>query len=327
MKERYHQQVRPFLYECGLVDDDEDPIELARFGIACQCLSTRAFHLAGSDTTVDTDYNGPFLLPLIDMLNHSVERKCTTLQRNDRGFLMIAERDIVPGEEILHSYGDDLTAAQFLQTFGFVPTEILQKCYQPSDETSCPVIFRHEEIVQACWKVIESGFPDKLAHCIPDDETWEVKIDRARPYSNNTMLAVDGDLSDELVTISCLPFLPESEYQEVAAEESLEGSMLLEDTFLAHLACLAILEAIRNKQKGYETVVKSDSLEKDQALLKELMLGQDDADDRFAYGLAVCIQEKKCLGRTRRKALEVLARFGVLEENELEQATKRARTE
>ena len=52
-------------------------------------------------------YRGPFLLPIIDLLNHSSieNKKCTTLRRDtsssNGGFYMIAERHIIKGEEIL----------------------------------------------------------------------------------------------------------------------------------------------------------------------------------------------------------------------------------
>ena len=170
------------------------------FKSACACISTRGFHLGcgpasdrggvgdgsndgasaiGGVATTDAPYTGPFLLPLIDLLNHSssLRRRCTSLQRmgqsaavrtamaealgasgtpektggdigrkrggdGNRGgsvtvgsgddedgssFIMGAERNIVKGEEILHSYGDQLTSAHQLQTFGFVEERYIQR--------------------------------------------------------------------------------------------------------------------------------------------------------------------------------------------------------
>lgn len=120
------------------------------FRQGCMCISTRAFHMT-SQSSDRSNYQGPYLLPYIDLLNHaprSSSKHVTTLQRDpkDGSFVMIAERDICTGEEICHSYdcggqvddivdaadrGEDtkqiesvesssLSSAQLLQTFGFV---------------------------------------------------------------------------------------------------------------------------------------------------------------------------------------------------------------
>jgi len=62
------------------------------------CISTRGFHYStSSPTTTATNsssssylndnkehrYDGPFLLPIIDLLNHDPENTCTTLQYDD----------------------------------------------------------------------------------------------------------------------------------------------------------------------------------------------------------------------------------------------------
>ena len=163
--EQYEHRVEPFLRHIGIfsstsapdnVDDDDDDIndkdkalvstekekKFEQFILASQCISTRGFHMTTKKSTTctsssyggtspspstDDDYDGPFLLPVIDLLNHDPSNKCTTLQRSthnvdDDYFYMIAERDICEGEEVVHSYGDGLTSAQLLQTFGFVPS-------------------------------------------------------------------------------------------------------------------------------------------------------------------------------------------------------------
>lgn len=66
---------------------------------------------------------GPFLLPIMDLLNHTSEAAlvCTTLARMDKGgnaFQMHASRDIAAGEEVLISYGEHGTA-ELLRTYGF----------------------------------------------------------------------------------------------------------------------------------------------------------------------------------------------------------------
>jgi hypothetical protein len=113
------------------------------FREGCMCISSRAFHMQLQPDTANSDYHGPYLLPYIDLLNHSPQtspKHVTTLRRDptDGSFVMMAERDIAIGEEICHSYdvGDavdgtikqhesssSLTSAQMLQTFGFVDVE------------------------------------------------------------------------------------------------------------------------------------------------------------------------------------------------------------
>lgn len=109
IQSRYKIGVRPYLKFIGIVTNDarsEDEFE--RFKLASMCLSTRGFHLRreedgtdGSSTSSST-YSGPFLLPYIDLLNHSRQQKCTTLQRDpsDGSFYMIAERDVTENEEV-----------------------------------------------------------------------------------------------------------------------------------------------------------------------------------------------------------------------------------
>ena len=97
--------------------------EERRFRQACMCISTRGFHLSSNNEDTSS-WSGPFLLPLIDLLNHNPAQSCTTLQRDDTNdFIMIAERELARGDEVFHSYGKDLSSAQVLQTFGFVPRE------------------------------------------------------------------------------------------------------------------------------------------------------------------------------------------------------------
>mmetsp|Transcript_27270 Transcript_27270/g.39946 ORF Transcript_27270/g.39946 Transcript_27270/m.39946 type:complete len:648 (-) Transcript_27270:729-2672(-) len=148
-------------------DDDNDDHGYNLFLYASACLSTRGFHLSqqqkndekGNNCNNET-YTGPYLLPLIDLLNHASSstaasaacpnqnQKCTTLQKdiNTKSFYMQAERTIQPNEVIRHSYygnhnnngNCDLNSSQLLQTFGFVTDEnmILQATSLSSSSTS-----------------------------------------------------------------------------------------------------------------------------------------------------------------------------------------------
>ena len=138
LQTRYVTSVRPILKEHGLISrflqNEAAPSqeEFDLFQDACVCISTRAFDLSTETGNNDSDveshaFNGPFLLPLIDLLNHDCRRrKSTTLRSDGHSFYMTAERDIGIDEEVVHSYGDQLCAAQFLQTFGFVPDDAVQ---------------------------------------------------------------------------------------------------------------------------------------------------------------------------------------------------------
>eukprot|EP00592_Proboscia_alata_P022157 CAMPEP_0194421492 /NCGR_PEP_ID=MMETSP0176-20130528/20724_1 /TAXON_ID=216777 /ORGANISM="Proboscia alata, Strain PI-D3" /LENGTH=635 /DNA_ID=CAMNT_0039229627 /DNA_START=40 /DNA_END=1944 /DNA_ORIENTATION=- len=182
-KSRFESHVRPFLQtylrSCGV----DAAVSYEEFQTCVQIISTRGFHTQPPPTGDDTAqaYSGPYLLPFIDLLNHTSDRgkKCTTLKRqsspsnkaarastttaqpsskkhpntNDASFVMVAERPIQAGEELLHSYGEDLTSSQFLQTFGFVPTELSRA---------------------ACSAVLKTDMPNTRNECTPDILTCAV---------------------------------------------------------------------------------------------------------------------------------------------------------
>jgi hypothetical protein len=369
MQERFKEQIRPYLVYCGIlaveshqatdIDADENNQlhhllhEYNRFSVACQCLSTRGFHLSttaieeskqsslhkqrvqGDTSRTKPAYPGPFLLPLIDLLNHSTELRCTSLQRFPDAFVMIAEREIALGEEILHSYGDDLTASQFLQTFGFVPrATMMNRCNSTAPEPSTneltmhtlsPAILRKQEVMEGCFQVIEEmSLPTKLAASMEaqnmEDEVWSVAVDRSRQadfISDDLLIDAANPLTDELVTLCCLPFLPQCAYQEAAS--GLLDRSILEDYFLGKLVCTSLLRIIETKLTGYETLVKGRTLKEDQRQLRELLKQETSKKDgkcfgtldwtterRLQYGLTICVEEKMCLAALRRKVLQVL---------------------
>ena len=272
VRERYLGQIRPYLIACGILDDalhDLDK-ELDKFLVATQCLSTRCFHVQTTPTTTDTktpmdvggaataaaSTGGPFLLPVIDLLNHSTDPriKCTTLMQgttttaaavslNSPFFVMRAERDIRVGEEICHSYGDELTACQSLQTFGFVERSVMefimeaknhsrtgqqQQQQEPQQQhkqqrqirAPSPALISKRLVLESCWQVIESDLPRRLRQAMEEadmeDEVWDIQVDRSRTadFLPDQLLVERGgrgdvtSLSDELVTLACLPFLP-----------------------------------------------------------------------------------------------------------------------
>ena len=259
--------------------DEEDAMETSAeyqaFLEASMCISTRGFHLlptkpssheqtetAGGATISSTNtnsYDGPFLLPIIDLLNHDPQNSCTTLKRhqsneNNDGsyFAMVAERDIAQGEEIFHSYGSDLTSAQLLQTFGFVPRNnstgaLAAVASDPLkvSQSSTPVGFSTKDHLLVASKSLKaSSFPDTIMdriraqssdsaerddgnfEDIEDDCFWEVCDipDRPKMVSSDEFLISASQmggsdstflLTDDIVTLMAAQFLPEDAYDEI----------------------------------------------------------------------------------------------------------------
>jgi hypothetical protein len=124
-----------------------DP-SLGAFLRACAAVRTRGFF----DAAATGGAAGPYMLPAIDMLNHSRAGQATSLvversvERTEgsaasrsapssessggitRGgnsplvFSMRAERDLAAGEEVVHTY-DDFSDSQLLLTYGFVSSD------------------------------------------------------------------------------------------------------------------------------------------------------------------------------------------------------------
>lgn len=298
LRQRYCDQIRPYLVHCAVLlrhstDDNVDSVEeqeFQDFATACQVLSTRAFHMdnhtaAVSNNDTEVAYSGPYLLPVMDLLNHASStsgQSCTSLQLRGGDFIMVAERKIAVSEEILHSYGDHLTSSHFLVSFGFVPDCMIQRAAAavPSSDhpilaTSPAVLSKTRDIWESCWHLIESGFPKDLAAFMQDnmdDEAWPIKVDRSRtadyvledillvpPTSIETSSrsAVDvlqlQTLTNELVTAACIPFLPKCAYSEITDRTLLDGS-ILEDYFLGKLVGAALLKTIKRKFATYAPI-------------------------------------------------------------------------
>ena len=342
---RYLGQVRPYLVYCSVLTQEVDDVEseIREFLHASQCLSTRCFHLQQTQSTASpletessSSYTGPYLLPLIDLLNHSTypESRCTTLESNGASFIMKAERPISAGEEILHSYGNDLTISQFLQTFGFIEEKLLHDLTLPPSASKStlayfpsPVIVSKHLILDACWQVVESGYPERLGQAMEqaemEDEIWAVKVDKKRGTQNPLIpdpLLIDRTnlLSDELVTVACLPFLPGCACRE--AGRSLLGREILEDYFLGNLVAKSLLQAIQMRLEAYKPIVWNDSQKSNDAeFLKELLDSSDKKSDhgrRASYGLALRIDEKATLEALRHEVLQIIV---FLEESSTDQ--------
>eukprot|EP00977_Amphora_coffeiformis_P020486 scaffold8306_cov171-Amphora_coffeaeformis.AAC.3 len=375
VRERYMTQIRPYLQQtCPpignmFLENNNSPsdAELERFTTASACLSTRCFHLeatsevgaaveeaevenedakpASRNNRTDDDeeatYTGPFLLPVIDLLNHAASNEsgyCTTLHRDaDGSFYMKAERPIAANQEILHSYGDHLTASQCLQTFGFVPTSRMHTIVNDDKPEGyrnlTPALLRKQDVLETCWNVIASDLPTRLAAAMTDmeDEAWIVKVDRRRTadfISDDLIVDYSTSMTDEIVTTACLAFLPVCAYREAA--QALLSAEILDDFFLGTLVCTSLLQVLQAKLEQYRPITWEGTVYEDDAQLLRQLLLMSTADggttslpqQRLMYGLTLRLEEKMCLHSLRRTVVETLSR---LEEDLPEdmQATKK----
>jgi len=380
------------------------------FRQGCMCISTRAFHMSshndsgGAATTVSSDYDGPYLLPYIDLLNHaplSSAKHVTTLRRDptDKSFVMIAERDISVGEEICHSYdvadtvdatrkqseSSSFTSAQLLQTFGFVDVDQSgrrivdfflddrDKCNDnntlpnPTDgavylgHNITPAVLTKDEICDACRELSRSTYITELHNLMERsgmlDEGWQYwdlptmssngNDPRAKAMDNlpsELIVSSERSLTDELITICCLNFLPDDTLNELLEDEDtvLLNDEVLEDFFLGKLVLQAIINAVKLKLKSYEVVVDCSGLTGEDTIfpilpaLREayssrsasLCWGKNEvADaralskliasnsqhlpgvDKFLYGLIVSLEERASLIQLRKRACDLIVQI------------------
>jgi hypothetical protein len=310
LEKRYQLGVVPFLQHLGVLDkkrqrrgDTTAPTdelaktkEFSSFLEASMCISTRGFHLMDTGEEKEDEkkvdaaqpaYDGPFLLPVIDLLNHDPAKACTTLQRDAAtgNFSMVAERPLVAGEDVMHSYGDSLTSAQLLQTFGFVPRSHTEKVLKSSGSvTTTPTsLHKIDHVIRASLIMKSSSFPKELqenilgtyrkkikrqdnadatALHIDDDKVWQVEDipDRrmADSISEEFLLSVADSgrlLRDDLITLCVVQFLPEEAFDDVFSDERsstrLDRSILEDDNYLGMLVCHTILTAISIKADEY----------------------------------------------------------------------------
>ncbi len=295
LKTRFEKSVKPFLIANKVIDEcpgDESEL-FAMFEIACACVATRAFHLKDDNKNATGSGSYLYLLPYIDMLNHSSSptAKCTTLQRRTAtpssseneystqdGFFMIAERDIQEGEEILHSYGN-LTSGQQLQTFGFVEGCLVQRalkgCFNRNQTT--PAVIPMSSIMSSCLRTSLSDLPQKLEEMIQKDtslqdfDVWNLpqpsdlesrKEEVQALIPNDLIINFDEEFPDELITLCCVQFLPNDAYEEICVCQengyqktlSLLSADILDDFFLGSLVVKAIDSAVVEKLSQYSVL-------------------------------------------------------------------------
>ncbi|KAL3809921.1 hypothetical protein ACHAXA_005335 [Cyclostephanos tholiformis] len=247
----------------------------------CQCISTRAFHMqqqsspssAASRDRPDETYHGPYLLPYVDLLNHSpggTSECVTTLRRYDDGsFVLLAERDIASGEEIRHSYDSS----------GMMAAATSTDDDDDGTRTSCGEspggALNSAQLLRTCALLAESSYPRALRDFmdesgLSDDgwEHWEMPTseelrsrgDLLSSFSDEFVVPFCGTLSDELISVCCLHFLPQDAIDELLGESNdgnrsrnLQfGNEALEDHFLGKLVLRSIVNALDSKLNSYK---------------------------------------------------------------------------
>ncbi|KAL3911746.1 MAG: hypothetical protein SGILL_007161 [Bacillariaceae sp.] len=241
LEKRYQLGVVPFLQRIGVLEKkkrqrrhkgkdtaiDTEEIaktnEFASFLEASMCISTRGFHLMETcdgdgdedekktDTVSQPAYNGPFLIPVIDLLNHDPSKACTTLQRDaaSETFYMVAERALAAGEAVVHSYGDSLTSAQLLQTFGFVPnshTQNLVVASSAENRTTCTTpasLHRIDHIIRSSLIVKSSTFPKDLRDSLYGPRKKRTK--RSEVDTEHAKIDTSDENDDEVWPVENIP--------------------------------------------------------------------------------------------------------------------------
>jgi hypothetical protein len=313
LETRFQEAVRPYLKHVGLIPSSESMTEeMTAFREACMCVSTRGFHL--QEAVSSSLYSGPFLLPFIDLLNHDPSRKCTTLQYAKNRFYMEAERDVAAGEEICHSYAANLTSAEVLKTFGFIPDSSIgaaERGVAVGDHVT-PAIISKSEMLSACQSVAKSSFPSTVrsymesSKMLEEEESWDLAFD----FSNRDLSFLPDDfivpsqnpLSDELVTVCSILFLPSDVHSEfIKGGATLLERNMLDDYYLGKIVCKAIQVAVTEKLATYSPVkipeVEAAKTEDDKMLLREIRHTPD--LQRAVFALTIRLEEKSCLAALR----------------------------
>jgi hypothetical protein len=335
LKTRFTNAVLPYLQSNGIMKDTDTEHIYTSFCLASQCISTRGFHLKEDGLTFKE--KGPYLLPFIDLLNHSTEpsNRCTTLHKSENFFVMVTERNIKTNEEILHSYGSN-SSASLLQTFGFVDHFLIQRAAsgalmkdQSSDyDDVTPAVLSKADVIAACASVGQSDLPKMLMsqiESIPELEeydVWDIPSNSILTSRNNAEIAqqfpdellVDYklSLSDDLITLCCCQFLPDEAYDEICSIGDYEGrnicmisADILQDYFLGSLVLKSLRLCIETKLSTYSTI--SSSTERLNILLTNTDNTTVDEVERLheMYALSVSIEEQSCL----KKLLSAISSF------------------
>ena len=304
---------------------------------AVNCITTRGFHhiptnhmhhlngTSGSDSkkrrceaSMHDDAEGPYLIPFVDLLNHCSlgdERKSTTLRKNPDNamYFLETERHILPGEEVLHSYGR-LNSQQLLRTYGFVDlqrSESLLRNYQlkslNEDNISwdrwdlSPALLHRESVVSSCYGIAFSADTQKraldLEKCKSQVETWDPCecwdekshfIKKFIPEVIN--IPYDSQfINSDILTLCCILLLPKEAFDDFIENPALLDESILEDPFLCYLVSKSISKSLEVKLTKYPGGLEFEDFQ----FLSNHM--KTSCFDRNLFGRIVAFEEKLCL--------------------------------
>ena len=314
---------------------------LEAFLRACAAVRTRGFF----DTAAGG--GGPYMLPAIDMLNHTRENVATTLvvereapaqnrggaSNADEGarcaqragatdassssqpsssssssspvvFSMAAERDLAPGDPVLHVY-DHLDNTQLMLTYGFVAAE---------GEGALPATARLPlaSLVAACaacrgrlpWDASEAGAA-KEAACAT----------LLAPYDGVIGVSVGEPLPDALVTVALLLLMPAPDFEQLLAESQPDALPGADASSPSPSARVPMLDASALEgEPTFAAVVVEAIIAAVSAAEARFVSPQDSraADGRRLNAARALRQaEMEALGAARQAALRLLVKVGL----------------
>ena len=213
--------------------------ENAEFLFAAKAVTSRSFSINSGGKESN---KGPFLIPYVDLLNHSLSRKCTTIKRDSKtkSFFMEAEREIAANEEVFHRYGANLTNAQTLQTYGFVAF----------DGDTTPVTLMRDEVIQICRR--EGICPPENVEWNPL-ECWRAKVDVITERLPSVLpISLDNMISQELLTLLCVLCMPRESFIEYEAKPHLFEETILEDPSMGTIVYCTLHAIAEAKLNSYD---------------------------------------------------------------------------
>jgi hypothetical protein len=146
LRKIYEKDIAPLLKELGPALFPKSSIQENKFFDAFAWVFSRAL-MELPPACKDVPFQGPILLPIFDMINHTSrsQLKNTTLNwiNETQAVEMLADVDMKAGEEVLNSYGD-YGAAALLRQYGFVEETPYSK-----------IIITQEEVVATLKKFME----------------------------------------------------------------------------------------------------------------------------------------------------------------------------
>jgi hypothetical protein len=160
-------------------------------------------------------------------------------------FTMIAERPLDVGDDVVHSYGDTLSSAQLLQTFGFVPSKHTVRVLEGHRDGNnrqgrnlpwlTPVcLHKSDHLARACLMVKNSAFPEQLRDELRHRTTNPLRNDSAND---------DDEVDDQVWFVEDIPnrlrnqSIPnEFLIPTVAPVEGQYGNLLLSEDMITFLA-------------------------------------------------------------------------------------------